>query len=76
MLPLPKPTDSTINHNLFLNSFQECFVITTQAEIIDASTSRLTNVSNMAVFWSKRAPKTIAVNGNRMEFCRYFLTYR
>ena len=41
----------------------------------DASTSRSRDVTNIAGFWSKRAPKTIEVNGNRVEFCFYFSMY-
>ena len=39
---------------------------------IDGFTSRLAYVINMAVFWSKRATKTIVVNGNNLEFRQYF----
>ena len=38
--------------------------------------SRSPDVTNMAVFWSKnKAPKTIVVNGNHLEFCQYFSIY-
>ena len=43
---------------------------------IDESTSRLRDVTNIAGFWSKRAPKTIEVNGNHVEFCFYFSIYQ
>ena len=43
---------------------------------IDGSTSRSADVTNMAVFWSKRAPKSIVVNGSHMEFFCYFSMYR
>ena len=33
------------------------------------------DVTNMADFWGKLTPNPIEVNGNRMEFCRYFLTF-
>ena len=50
------------------------FVVTFSL-VIDASTSRSRDVTNIAGFWSKRAPKTIEVNRNRVEFCFYFLMY-
>ena len=40
------------------------------------TTSRSRDVTNIAGFWSKQAPKTIEVNGNRVEFCFYFSMYR
>ena len=47
-----------------------------KGKAIDASTSRSRDVTNITGFWSKRVPKTIEVNGNRVEFCFYFLMYR
>ena len=44
--------------------------------IIDETTSRSHDVTNIVGFWSKRAAKTIEVNGNRVEFCFYFSMYR
>ena len=33
------------------------------------------DITNMADFWGKLTPNPIEVNGNRMEFCHYFLTF-
>ena len=43
---------------------------------IDGFTSRSPDVINMAVFGVNKAPKTIVVNGNHLEFCQYFSLFR